>query len=63
MKDKKDKKGVSAEEVQQALKIFQKTGGLIRKLPDQVATRSSMVGSKWGMFEQVIDQGVSAEKR
>lgn len=57
----KKKVEISPEEVQQALKKFQEKGGLIKKLPDQVAIRSNMVGSKWAMFELVGEKGIEAE--
>ncbi len=56
----KQKSQISEEEIQKALKKFQEQGGLITKLPDEVSPRNPMVGSKFGMFEAVSDQGSGA---
>lgn len=52
---KKNIKTITEQDVQKALKKFVDKGGLIKKLPDEVVPKSVMVGSRWGMYEQVID--------
>ena len=54
-KKQKQKIEISVEEIAKALKKFQEKGGLITKLPDEIAPRHAMVGAKWGMFEVVKD--------
>jgi len=52
----KKKVEISQEEVQKALQKFQKEGGLINKLPDQIAPRSTMVGGRFSMYETVSER-------
>ena len=52
----KKKSEISQEEIQKALKKFQNQGGLISKLPDQIAPRSNMVGGRWAMYETVSER-------
>ncbi len=47
---------ISEEEIQKALQKFQKEGGLINKLPDEVIRRSPYVGGKFAMYEAVIER-------
>ena len=56
----KSKVEVTQEEIQRALKKFTEKGGLINKLPDEIAPRNALVGGKWGMFEGVGEPGSGA---
>ena len=49
----KNKKLITEEDVQKALSKFEKDGGLIKQLPDQVAPRNTLVGARWGVYEVV----------
>jgi len=51
----KAEKFISEEEIQQALEKFTISGGLIKKLPDEVALRPLVVGRKYGTFEILFD--------
>ncbi len=51
----KNRKSISEEEIQKALRKFLREGGLIKHLPDEVVPANTMVGSKWGMYELVTD--------
>ena len=53
MSSKKTK--ITDEEIQRALKKFEEKGGLIKRLPDQVAPSGNQVGGKFAMFETVGD--------
>ena len=57
---KEKKKTITEEEVQAALNKFLRTGGLIKRLPDQVVPRNTLVGARWGMYEIVSDTTVSS---
>ena len=54
------KKTITEEQVQAALNKFLHAGGLIRRLPDQVVPRNTLVGARWGMYEIVSDTSVSS---
>ena len=57
---KKDKILITEAEVQEALRRFKASGGLIRKLPDEVSPRNFMVGGKHSAFEFVApEMGIS----
>ena len=49
----KAKQSVSEEEVQMAINKFIRSGGFIRRLPDQVAPRNTLVGARFGVYETV----------
>ena len=49
----KNKKLITEEDVQKALSKFEKDGGLIKQLPDQVTPRNTLVGARWGVYEVV----------
>lgn len=55
----KDKKLITEEDVQKALKKFVNDGGLIKQLPDQVTPRNTLVGARWGIYEIVSDTASS----
>jgi hypothetical protein len=46
---------ISEEDIQQALVKFKTEGGLIKKLPDEVALRPLVIGRKYGTFEILFD--------
>ena len=54
---KQEKKVISRDEVQQALKRFKGAGGLITQLPAQIVPPRNRVGGKWGVYEIVTDTG------
>ncbi len=56
----KNKKVISEEEIQQAIKKFQEEGGLIRTLPAEVVPAHTLVGAKWGVYENVGDAADNA---
>ena len=49
------KKTISTTDISKAIQKFQKSGGLIKHLPDQVVPKGVMVGSKFSMYEVIID--------
>ncbi len=57
---KEKKKTITEEEVQAALNKFLRAGGLIKRLPNQVVPRNTLVGARWGMYEIVSDTTVSS---
>ena len=57
---KPEKKTISQDEVQKALQRFQKEGGLITQLPDQIVPPRTRVGGKFAAYESVTDTGESA---
>jgi len=57
---KKDKVIITQVDVQEALRRFKESGGLIRKLPDEISPRNFMVGGKHSAFEVVApDMGIT----
>jgi hypothetical protein len=48
---KESKPTISHEELQAAIRKFQKTGGIIQKLPDQKSYSHQGVGVKWANTE------------
>jgi hypothetical protein len=50
---KNNKPVITEAEIQQALQKFQKRGGLIKKLPDEVVPTHNMVGARWAVYETV----------
>ena len=42
-------------DIQKALAKFLMEGGLIKHLPDEIVPLNTMVGSRWGMYESVIE--------
>ena len=48
---KESKPTISHEELQAAIRKFQKTGGIIQKLPDQKSYTHQGVGVKWANAE------------
>lgn len=56
MKSRKNKPTITQDEVQKALLRFKKEGGLIKKLPDQIAPANTFVGGKWAMYESPLGQ-------
>ena len=50
---KKQKKVITSKEIRQALQRFYERGGLVTRLPDQVAPTNTMVGTRWGTFEEM----------
>lgn len=54
----REKKTITEEDVRAALKKFLRAGGLIKRLPDQVVPRNTLVGARWGMYEIISDTTV-----
>ena len=48
---KPNRKAITHEEVQRALQAFQRRGGAIRQLPDQVTPQRNLMGAKWAIYE------------
>ncbi len=48
---KPNPKAITHEQVQRALQAFQRRGGAIRQLPDQVTPRRNLLGAKWAIYE------------
>lgn len=57
MSAKNPKKNISEQEIRNALQKFQEQGGLIKKLPEQVVLPSTLVGTRWAMYEGVGEPG------
>ena len=53
MRKKTSKVIITESEVQEALRKFKKSGGLIRKLPSEISPRNFVVGGKYSAFEYV----------
>lgn len=58
---KQQHSAVTHEDVQAALRKFEEKGGLIKRLPDEVTPRNSLVGSRWAVYESLNDMGSSGE--
>ncbi len=53
----KSSRKLTHEQVRQAVRAFQASGGLINKLPPEPAGRRSMVGKRWvSMYESIFEQ-------
>ncbi|MCZ6531750.1 MAG: hypothetical protein O7A08_02155 [SAR324 cluster bacterium] len=52
---KHDKKIITEDQIRQALKNFAKRGGLIRKLPPQIASDRRLVGAQHAVYENLIE--------
>lgn len=48
-------KAITQEELEIAIRTFEKRGGIIRKLPDQKSLGQQAVSMKWGNTEAVPD--------
>jgi hypothetical protein len=48
-------KAITQEELEIAIRKFEKQGGIIRKLPDQKSVGQQAVSMKWGHSETVPD--------
>jgi hypothetical protein len=57
MKGKKT--AISHADIAKAIKKFQKQGGLIKRLPDQVVPKGVLVGGKFGMYESIFEPGAT----
>jgi len=53
MKNKKPT--VSHTDITKAIQKFQKQGGLIKRLPDQVVPKGILVGGKFSMYESIFE--------
>ncbi len=51
----KDRPKITQQDIQRALRKFEQQGRLVRKLPQQVAIRSRLVGARYGAFENPAD--------
>ena len=60
MSGKKKSVTISRDEIQRAIAKFKKTGGLIKKLPDEPTPVHSVVGHKWAMYETPLDNSVGS---
>ncbi len=52
---------ITEEEIQQALRVFQDEGGLIKVLPNEVVPPFLLVGKKYGRFENVMEHHLTSE--
>jgi hypothetical protein len=57
----KEKKVITQEEVQQAIRKFQERGGLIRRLPDEIVTAQALVGARYSVYEYAGDMAVGVD--
>ena len=55
MANKRSKQTVSRVDFSRAIRKFREQGGLIERLPDEVVAPRSLVGSKFGMYESVVE--------
>jgi hypothetical protein len=53
MKNKKPT--INHTDITKAIQKFQKQGGLIKHLPEQVVPKGILVGGKFGMFESIFE--------
>jgi len=60
MKKTPKKHELSHADITKALKKFNRQGGLIKRLPDQVVLKGAMVGGKFAVYESVFDNGGGA---
>jgi hypothetical protein len=60
MKKSTKRIGLSHADVSKALMKFKQSGGLIKRLPDQVVPKSVMVGGKFSVYETVLEGAGSA---
>jgi predicted nucleic acid-binding protein len=60
MARKQAKKAVSQADIERAIRSFKERGGLIQRLPDEVVAPRLMVGSKFGMYESVVEVTASS---
>lgn len=51
---KTSRKEITREKLQRAIRGFQERGGLIRRLPDEIAPPTALVGARWGAYEEVL---------
>ena len=51
---KTSRKVITREELQRAIRGFQERGGLIRRLPDEFVPPATLVGARWGAYEEVL---------
>jgi len=56
MRKSNKKPQVAHANIAKAIQKFQKEGGLIRKLPDQVVPKGVMVGGKFAVYEPVFGE-------
>ena len=62
MEDAMEKiKIITKEEIQQALRSFQREGGLIRKLPREIVPPILLVGKKYGRYENLMEHYLTGE--
>lgn len=46
---------ITQEQIQEAVKAFQKDGGLTKHLPDQITPVRQLIGGKWASLESLIE--------
>ncbi len=51
---KTSRREITSEELQRAIRNFQERGGLIRRLPDEIVPPATLVGARWGAYEEVL---------
>ena len=56
MKKSNKKPSLVHADVAKAIQKFQKQGGLIKRLPDQVVPKGVMVGGKFAVYESVFGE-------
>lgn len=52
---------VTEQDIQRALRKFRQAGRLIRRLPEQVAPRSRLVGAKYAAYENPLQAGTEVD--
>ena len=60
MARKQAKKGISQAELERAIARFRESGGLIKRLPDEIVAPRILVGSKFGVYEPVVEATASS---
>jgi hypothetical protein len=52
---KSKKPTINHTDITKAIQKFQKQGGLIKHLPEQIVPKGILVGGKFGMFESIFE--------
>ena len=50
---------IREEDIRKSINRFMEDGGLIRKLPDEIVPPNLLIGSEYGMFENVNENYLS----
>lgn len=52
---------ITEQDIQRALRRFNQLGRMIRRLPEQVAPQSRLVGARYGAFENPASNGTTSK--